>query len=770
MREMMSAFAAAACAVFLCGPVVAQGAKPTEPNPPAVSFTLDLAATADQDITLTVPTPTTIPLKIIRGGGDLTGTITLDASPLVSDQGVWKSATLSVDGAADSGKNHLEAVAFAKPVLAVDLHVPELPPGGRYTSRLILTPPGNRAPLVWRFILTSAGELRPATLVLDQNVMLLSTEQFCPWPFVCAAPVAIANVRDKSGNWPLDGVSARLEPGLKFVGPGFPLKDHVQVKFNGKDAPDFFATPPEQPRNVAPRGQATIQFTFSDLTAGEYTIPLRVTAKNSADDDLQRLTVTLQVRHHWMCAVLVLVVAALFSFLATRVVSGLRQRAQFLTRVSAMRPAWLKSESAILPVTWLRATLSQAEKLSERYWLSGPNEIDARLTGAAGMLAVLDRVWQLRERIEAIPDPKVKQRAIWNLDKVIERIPAVPLAEEDVARFKADLATFDVWCDPDSAKREAAFWADLFGAIRTLHAEVQVTQLPPGGARDLADYLLQLLVAEAIQNTPPDLQKKGAVLEVYERLSLLWEVRSHDDWVDQIVDLHPKTGGQWDRSAWAPIDKVYKVVDDGWWQYLIDLAPDQRKVEAPTSTLDPVEAYGTVVFKLTAEAEPGLMRSYLVQKKLEYQWTIDVLPRRSRQTTTPKTLNVGSSQPRVAQYSPTAGQMKASVRITYEGREGPTVQQKTAVPVNKSRDFGILGIFEKADLIAFFVALAASVISGVAVYALTPTFGSLKDYIALFTWGAGIDQGKNFIQSLAAYSANTAAPAARDPAAGAKAA
>jgi len=61
-----------------------------------------------------------------------------------------------------------------------------------------------------------------------------------------------------------------------------------------------------------------------------------------------------------------------------------------------------------------------------------------------------------------------------------------------------------------------------------------VTQLPLG-ARDLADYLLQLLVAEAIQKTPPDLEGKGAVLEVYERLSLLWEARSHDKWVDQIV-------------------------------------------------------------------------------------------------------------------------------------------------------------------------------------------------------------------------------------------
>ena len=43
-----------------------------------------------------------------------------------------------------------------------------------------------------------------------------------------------------------------------------------------------------------------------------------------------------------------------------------------------------------------------------------------------------------------------------------------------------------------------------------------------------------------------------------------------------------------------------------------------------------------------------------------------------------------------------------------------------------------------------------SVASGVALYAIKPHFGSYADYLALFTWGAGLDQGKNFIQSLAA--------------------
>ena len=39
---------------------------------------------------------------------------------------------------------------------------------------------------------------------------------------------------------------------------------------------------------------------------------------------------------------------------------------------------------------------------------------------------------------------------------------------------------------------------------------------------------------------------------------------------------------------------------------------------------------------------------------------------------------------------------------------------------------------------------------------LKPVFvGSLQDYLTLFVWGASIDQGKNFLQSLGAYAATT---------------
>jgi hypothetical protein len=98
------------------------------------------------------------------------------------------------------------------------------------------------------------------------------------------------------------------------------------------------------------------------------------------------------------------------------------------------------------------------------------------------------------------------------------------------------------------------------------------------------------------------------------------------------------------------------------------------------------------------------------------------------------------------------------VKISYQGDPGPEVSA-VPVPVTHSSDFSIFAKYEWADLIGFALATAASIASGMTLYALKPTFvGSLQDYLTLFTWGASIDQGKNFLQSLGAYAATTSRP------------
>ena len=741
-----------------------QQQQPQPPQPPQPSFTLDAAAAPNQqEVALTVQAPASLSFKIIRSGGPVTGNVAVNVTQFTNEQGVSKRVTISSPGATGDDLDQL-SVPFSDTVLPITLKIPELPPGGKYTGRLMLSA-GQAAPLIWRFVLTTASELRPATLVVDKSAETISVVRSWWvrwWFFAGDAPTVTVHVRDKTGNWPLEGVAARLEPGLKAPGSGFDFKKHMTATFNANGVADIFASAAQGQRQVPPRGQATIVLSFNDLEAGEYVIPLRFGATNSADDDLQRFTITVQVRDHLLSAFIVLLLAAAMSFLATRVVTTLRQRAAFLARVQAMRPAWLAREPATLPVIWLRATLRQAEDLSRRFFLRGQNELDAVLTGAAGMLAVLDRVRQARERIGAIPDVKVRLRARWRLDSLIQKFPAAALTDQDVARFNRDLDAFDNWCDPAEANREKAYWADLLPALKSRFSEVSASALKEGGGDVLAKKMLDLL-NDYIQKEPEGLGKKMDAEDVFARLGLLWESRRDPAQVAEIVARHAG-----EKDTWKPIEQIYKIVDDGWWKQLND--PEIKKsIEIPAaSNLDPPEAYQSIVFKLNVEGDPTILRSYLMQKKLIYRWTVDVLPtERFYKTATKGTLAVASTQPQVAQYSPVAGQLTARVRISYEGDQLPVEIESVAIPVGGSSAFGIAGAAERADLIGFAAVLITSVLSGITIYALAPTFGSLKDYLALFTWGASLDQGKNFVQALAAYNSTTpnppAAPAAPAP-------
>jgi hypothetical protein len=753
---------AVAAAVFIATSA-ASGQSQTVPT-----FSLDIAAPAAQEVQLAIPSPTTLSFKIMRGGGPVPTGFAVDVGNFINPQGIIVPVSVSIGSDPDTGATHVEPGAFTQGLLAVNLHVKTFPAPGKYTGQVIVTTPGADATsTLWRFVLSSASEVRPATLVIDQNALtLVGARAFCLWPSDrswCLGDkddplVVTVHVRDKTGTWPLVGVTSRMESGLKTPRSGFDTSSLIAVEFNGQAVPDFFSAPTapgtassSQPtvakdgRLVSAGAQATVMLTFKPREVGEYTIPMRFTAANSADDDLQKLTVTLQIRNSILPAIFVLLFAAALSFLATRVISMLRQRAAFLARLRTLRPAWLANEPSILPVIWLRATSNLAEALNKRFWLLGSSEIDARLTAAAAMLLTLDRVRQVRGRIEAIPEEMVQQRAIWKLDKVVDSLGAASLSDQDVANFKAQLDAFDSWCDPDRGKRQIAYWADLLPAIQSICSQVDEVTIPAADQQNLAKLLKQALETSQTQATTLDQQIKAE--ENYQRLAILLELCRRGQ-----TNLIGGLGKTLDDVS---IRDVRAIVDNAWWALLNDPAT-KLTVEGPSATMDPPETYESVTFRVNTPAKPFLVETYLMDKKLTYDWTISITSKKD--AATPKQLRVTSSQPRIAQYSPIAGSMTASVHISYEGASGSRISGEPVTVIHSS-DFKIFAKYEWADLIGFGVATAASVVSGLTLYALKPTFfGSLQDYLTLFTWGASIDQGKNFLQSLGAYATTTSKP------------
>jgi hypothetical protein len=364
---------------------------------------------------------------------------------------------------------------------------------------------------------------------------------------------------------------------------------------------------------------------------------------------------------------------------------------------------------------------------------------------------VLDRVRQVRQQISTmIHEFMVRRRALWILHDINEQIGAGPLDDQDVARLTAQLDDLAKWCD--AAERDKRRWLALLVTLNALCAEARAEEIPEAG-RPSAEQLLAGLRA-AILAAPAKPEDKDAVEANYGRLSILWELRGHGDLVQRLIGLP-----DWPATQ---VERVYEIIDDFSWSRLKHLGA-QLEIQGPPADFDLPETYAAIVLRVET-ADLGLRRSYLMHKKLTWHWTIEIRTTRPwwaawRPRESTRTLMVDSSEPQIAQFSPRLGALHASVRIAYEGRDGPTAELKLPLVVAKSGDFRILGSFEAADLIAVATVLIASIVSGVALYALAPSFGSAKDYLALFTWGASLDQGKNFLQSLAAYSSSASKPA-----------
>lgn len=753
--------------VVLVVPVTREPAKPeaSEPQTPP-SFALDIATTPAQEVLRTVAAPTKLSFNIIRSGSTVPEGVAIDVGDFTNAEGVTVPVSISTGDAPDTARKHIEVGSFTQALLSANLHVKEFPAPGKYTGQLVVTTSSAGAkPTIWRFVLSSASEVRPATLVLDQNaVSLESARAFCHW-FWCPAedPLLVTvHVRDKTGNWPLVGVTARLEPGLKAPPEGFDTRSQIAINFNSHEIEDFFSTAASQSSSreerLIPAGQqATFVLAFTPRETGEYNIPLRFTAANSADDDLQKLGVTLRVRDNLILPVLVLFAAVLFSTLATRVISGLRQRAARADRLRTLRPAWLALEQPILPVIWLRAMLRQSEELSRQFWLFGSNEIDARLSKAAAMLAALDLMRQVRIRLNSIANSFVRDRAIWKFDKVVGKLGAASISDDDVLDFKKQLAQFDNWNLPADPWKTDVYWQDLQSSIEEVCTDVNIVETGrlKAKADSLADELAKFDKKVPTKKNPIRISTRNKAENLYQRLAILLELcrRGRSD----VLESRP--------VETMKLDEVRSAIDNAWWATL-KTADTGLIIEGPSATLDQPEAYETVTFRVRTPNMPFLVDTYLMKNKLTYDWTIEIHSKeRSIRHWTKKAvvreLRVTSSQPQIVQYAPREGVMKPSLKLSYKGDFRTEMITGPDVSVGKSSDFSTFAKYKRADMIGFLLAALVSIVSGISLYALKPTFfGSLQDYLTLFTWGAGIDQTKNFLQALGTYGTTSSKPEA----------
>jgi hypothetical protein len=259
-------------------------------------------------------------------------------------------------------------------------------------------------------------------------------------------------------------------------------------------------------------------------------------------------------------------------------------------------------------------------------------------------------------------------------------------------------------------------------------------------------------------------------------LKILWERHIADEF-NNLIDLikvettDPATGAV--KYTVREIDEsilrnLFDQADRSAWGRLKDaIAKHSLTIVAPSmGDANFFESYDPIRFEIQTD-DPTLNKTYLFKHGLDFQWTftLEYSGRWLKMQSPFKSQTISwmpcSTEPRVVQYAPHGGTLSAKVRIKKYGESVPLPAE--GAPADKMpidtrivacADFGTLRGLAKVEVFSWTLAAIVAIVTGLSTfYFKGSTFGSFQDYISLFLWGIGVEQGKNFLQTLQAYSA-----------------
>ena len=706
------------------------------------SFTFDLAANTAK-ITLARPADGLIPLRLIYkpatgAASSLQINARVNAPTLTADgsNGAQKvQATLVGTGSCDkkpaSGAVSLAVQNNWEPLC---LFVNKLDPG-KFTGMFLITgmslDPTTKAStnLGVSQIQLEISEVPPGALIATA----ISVTPLSPSPVSVTLPLfgfqsgkAALDValQEKGGKADVVDVIAHMDS------PAGIDSSKIDASWDDDtDVGNLFASDPD--RKITAGQQDRVRLALHDLTAGDYNLTFKFGGMNATAEDTQKVSFVVHVRHHWLWPALVILGATIISFLANKVISAKRRSAALMEKIGGLRAGWLDDFAETPPVVWVRAMLSQAETLSSRYWLTSPDTIEARVNTVANVLKVLDDARRLRDRLHDALDLLVFRRVVQSLERLVARVGAGAIDDQTAGKFETQLTPFEDYLNKD--RFGATLWDQIKPEIQRLQAEIAAHQLE---APDLPVFTAANdTLTAAIAEPPTTTAAANTAYRNYVILSAIWNCRHNGAALAQCA------------QAGGDVLQLFDILDQEDWQKV--LAANLHIQFPGNQDPDGIEAFSPLTFSITADGGPA-ERTYVFRHNMSVNWTIEFAPkkRRFRRTLQPITLTPRTLGPSVMQYFPTGGTVRrVSAELFYRGTSHPLPSDET-LEIAPSREFRVMNGFEKAELMGWAIATAIAIASGISIYYLPAAgWGSFKDYMTLFLWGAVGDAGRNFVQA-----------------------
>jgi hypothetical protein len=618
-------------------------------------------------------------------------------------------------------------------------------------------------------------------------------------------PSLAVRLFDKTRVHRVEGIVATLDGANESPEGSFDLKRHVSFFMNGTPVQDITQVQlpvadekQSRARALQSAEQLNVDMAFKDLQAGKYAFGLRFTGVNTVGPS-PKLDVTINVRHHWLWAVVAVLIALCLSFFISKGIVNWRERVRVRDRVRQMGRQRFNDYADLPSVAFLRTVLAQTERLITidlplpkwaPKWLRfplgllkrlsscllpPPPSVDDYLARAERVQSILDRYSSVRETLEKAqlagsvydfyrdaiadqmhrmgPQPLDKQTT----DAVLEELNAI------AGRLADPYPSYR-----SALRKQAKALVDKAGAV------------VKGGLGDaeLVGALLETLkIPPPISPDPPgdpgsDQERKFE--DAYWMVRLLYSRRAFPTETDTLIKTY---------SEHPNLAEVFKVADRQAWTRLRAArdGPDPKAVRIDVSHPENQESLSPIIFVLAFD-DRVLAESYFVLNVLSYEWRFTLTASEAAQRRRPeaptghpvagaakpasasppcRSWSVTSSGPRITQYAPFAGRLEVEVFIRWSpaGEAVAKISVKRNLEIRENTELSDMKRLDNGEILLMTIVAGVAVATSLpALYFAKPTFGSFGDYTAILAWAIGIDQGKNLIQLLKTFPADGGAP------------
>lgn len=708
---------------------------------------LAIVGAHDGSIELVAPGSGLVPVVFHRTPAEDPAAYDLDLGTFLSKDDQSASVAIHAGGGGPAQAARLEFVAGAHRAV-LDLQAKGLVPGVEYSGTLTATSPEGL--VSWKVSLHRPAPA--AELVTDLGKIVLDV--------VAGAGEKEASrsliVREKSGDVAVEGLTVRRAAGSEPKG-AIDLRRNLRFELDGTPIPDLTSWPDEahrKLRSIPPGEQRSLLVGVTGLPRGEHDLSIQLDAVNEKPGTAPQLDLTVHVRHSILWAFLILLLAISISFLITKGIVNWRHRLRLQARARDLRREWLRELPSSAPVIWLLATRRQAEIVLDRFpLLPAPEQLTERLDRAARLLVLLGRYRDLRRRLEASPFPyMLKWRMEGELDAIVRRIEPESLDEAAAASFKTELDTFG----KDLANPVPRYRPLIVVATKKVKSVVQLDEIP---ARGKQPSRLQALMKRYVEADPPEGATEEALVlidRVCSSLRVLWRHRDDDALRSKLLGLIAR-----EKAEDIPIEHVFELTNQERAEKIGQEVKRGRASLSPTgrrSRASQIEALQPTRFEVHLKDEE-LDEGFMLKSRIRADWHFKLTPRARRAgwwsrlrppwvPAQPEPISWDETCPgnTLFQFAPEPGSLEMEVRLRYGNLETEPIAGELSIAASFGRIRSLLPALEEWVLVGVSAAIALA--SGLVLYYLpNPTFGSLQDYLALFTWGVGVDQGKNLVQT-----------------------